>query len=469
MSEPVPASPLRLSLRVFALFTLIYLCTWAGHYTTGDGSFKIAWAKAMFLGHDSGVTPDQNGVYSKYGIGHSLLAIPPLAIAHFIQVRTGIRTEAALYTLMFVINGALFLALVAYYLAHFYPSRAVWGTAAIMGLATTWWPYTKFDFSEPLVLTTAFLGFLLMRFGKPLLGLLVAGFILTLRPDSAVILGPMVLWYWLANRSIRAALKVALALAPSIALALFANYIRYHSVFDQGYADQRFSNPLLVGLYGILLSSGKGIFLFSPPLLLGVWGWNKFAHRKETASDAWLFLGVCSAQVLFYAKYWIWSSDDAWGMRYVLPGVILLCIPMVAVLDRRAIVIPVVAAGVLVQLLAVSVSPANFLILVRTLETQREALWVTGTNRIDFGDLWFNPNYSQIEGNWILLRYLLHIPPEPGRPDDAAKVGTRLSDAIPSQAWSAAARWDFIWNLQRSTIPVNASQPAPPGASAPVQ
>jgi hypothetical protein len=156
-------------------------------------------------------------------------------------------------------------------------------------------------------------------------------------------------------------------------------------------------------------------------------------------------------------------------MRYVLPGVILLCIPMVAVLDRRAIVIPVVAAGVLVQLLAVSVSPANFLILVRTLETQREALWVTGTNRIDFGDLWFNPNYSQIEGNWILLRYLLHIPPEPGRPDDAAKVGTRLSDAIPSQAWSAAARWDFIWNLQRSTIPVNASQPAPPGASAPVQ
>jgi hypothetical protein len=36
-----PADSLRLSLRVFALFTVVYLCTWAGHYTSGDGSIKI--------------------------------------------------------------------------------------------------------------------------------------------------------------------------------------------------------------------------------------------------------------------------------------------------------------------------------------------------------------------------------------------------------------------------------------------
>jgi len=454
-------TPLRLSLRVFVLFTLIYLSTWAGHYTSGDGAHKIAWAKVMLFGEDPGTHPDQNGVYSKYGIGHSLLAMPSLAAAHLIQKTTGIQTEAALYTLMFVVNGALFLALVAYYLAHFYPSRSVWATVLIMGLATTWWPYTKLDFSEPLVLTTLFLGFIVMRFGHPLLGMMIAGFSMTIRPDAPVILAPLILWYLFGNRSVQALIKTALALAPSLALVLFANYIRYHSIMDRGYSDQRLSNFLLVGLYGILLSSGKGIFLFSPPLLLGVWGWRKFAERKETASDAWLFLAICLAQVLFYAKYWIWSSDDAWGDRYVLPGVLLLCIPMIAVLHRRAFVIPVVIAGVFVQLLAVTVGGLDYLMLIRSAQPERAAVFMGRPSRIDFDDIWFNPNYSQLFGNWILLRYLLHIPPEPGRADEADVVGTRLYDAISPQEWKAAAHWDFIWNLKRSAARGNVSNPPP--------
>lgn len=461
MSDAVSASlnPLRVSVRVFALFALIYLCTWAGHYTSGDGSNKIAWAKAI-LGQASEIGPDQNGVYSKYGIGHSLLAVPPLAIAHFIQEKTGIRSEAALYTLMFVINGALFLGLLAFYLAHFYPIRTVWGAVLIVGLATTWWPYTKLDFSEPLVLTIAFLGFVLMRFRNPLLGMMLAGLTLTIRVDAIVIVGPMALWYLLRNRSILTAVKIALALVPSICLVLFANYIRYHSLFDHGYAGERFSNPFLVGLYGILLSSGKSIFLYSPPLLLGVWGWKQFAHRAETSSDAWLFLGICVAQVLLYAKWWDWSSDDAWGNRFLIPGILLLCIPMVTVLHRRAFVIPVVAAGVAVQLLAVTVGGLDFLVMLRSLHPQRQALYVGGDDRIDFEDIRFDPNYSQIVGNWILLRYLLHMPPAPGRPEDAAKVGTRLDDAVPPQAWAATARWDFVWNLKRSTKPSGQVAPA---------
>jgi hypothetical protein len=453
MHDPgkIPPSSLTLSLRVFAAFLVIYLCSWAGHYTSGDGAHKIAWAKAM-MGQSPGMSPDQNGVYSKYGIGHSLLAMPGLEVSHLIQKHTGVRTEAMLYTLLFVMNGALFLALVAYYLGHFYPARAVWGTVMIIGLATIWWPYTKLDFTEPLLLTTVFIGFLVMRFGRPLLGMAIAGFSLALRPDSLVILAPLVAWYLVRNQSMRAVLKAALALTPSIALVLLANFIRYHSFADNGYSDQRFSNFFLVGLYGILISSGKGILLFSPPLLLGVLGWKRFAARRETTSDAWLFLIICAAQVLFYAKYWIWSSDDSWGERYVLPGTLLMCIPLVAVLHRRMVVIPVVLVGVLIQLLAVTVGGLDFMTLVRTVKSRRQAVFLKGTNRIDFNDLWFNPNYSQIYGNWILLRYVLHIPPQSGQSDDAEVqlVGTRLYDAIPTKDWTAAAHWDFIWNLKRS-------------------
>lgn len=453
------ANPMRLAVRVFAVFALIYLCTWAGHYTSGDGAYKIAWGKAM-LGHESQLARDSQGNYSKYGIGHSLLAMPGLEAAYWIQKNTGIRTEAALYTLMFVINGALFLCLVAYYLAHFYSSVAVWRTVWVMGLATIWWPYTKLDFSEPLVLTIAFLGFVLMRFGYPVAGMLVAGFTLTIRADSLVLLLPLMIWYWLGNPSVRAAAKIALGLAPSVVLVLFANYIRYHSLTDRGYANEGFTNPILVGLYGSLLSSGKSIFLFSPPLLLGIWGWKSFARREETRADAWLFLGIFVAQILLYAKWWDWSSDDAWGIRFVIPGVMMLCIPMIAKIERLAAVIPVAAAGIAVQLLAVMVGGLTFLVLLHAEHAQRAALYVGGSDRVDFEDLRFDPNYSQILGSWILLRQLLRIPPQPGQPAAALQTGTHLYDVIPPQDWAAAARWDFVWARGRAN-------PATPIASNP--
>ncbi len=408
---------------------------------------------------------------SKYGIGHSLLAVPPLAIAYLVNKVTGIHCEAALYTLMFVVNGALFLALLAFYLAHFYSPGKVWITVLIAGLATTWWPYTKLDLSEPLVLTIAFLGFVVMRFRHPFWGMAIAAFTLAIRGDSIAIVAPLVIWYLLSNRSLRACIQMALAIAPSIALVVFANYIRYHSLFDRGYSGERFSNPLMVGLYGILLSGGKSIFLFSPPLLLGIIGWKAFASRSQLHSDAWLFLAIDIAQVLLFAKWWDWSSDDAWGIRFVIPGVLLLSIPMVAILDRRALVIPVVAVGVAVQLLAVLVGPLDFVVLLRGQQFQRQALYVGGHNRIDFEDLRFNPSYSQIAGSWILFRQLIHAPPAPGNPKDAALIGTGLYDAIPPQAWVNAARWDFVWSLRRSPKSTDAagSNPAKGSANAQVQ
>jgi hypothetical protein len=198
-------------------------------------------------------------------------------------------------------------------------------------------------------------------------------------------------------------------------------------------------------------------------------GWKRFAHRKENVSDAWLFLGIWIAQILFYAKFWSWAADDSWGPRYVLVGTILLCIPMVAVLNRRAIVIPVVVAGILVQLLAVTVGSLDYVLLLRSSHPQRDAVLVGGRNRIDFADLWFNPNYSEIAGNWILLRYLLHIPPAPEKSEEAGKIDTPLSNAIPPEDWKAAARWDFIWNVPRSAAPRDAPKPAPPIAYQPVQ
>ncbi len=437
--------------RVFLVFLALYLFTWAGHYTSGDGFQKIAWGRAMLFHHSADIDPGPGVAYSKYGIGHSLIAIPPLAIAHYVQKTFGIHCEAALYTLLFIINGALFLALVSYYLSRIYAGNRVWPVVITLGIATTWWPYTKLDYSEPLVTTLLFIGFLGLRNGFLFFGMLIAGFTLTIRMDAALLVAPLIAWALWRERTLRQALNIATALLPSVALILIANYVRYHSLLDRGYAGEGFTTPLLAGLYGILLSPGKSVFLFSPPLLLVCFAWKRFYQRAETRLDACFFLAVFVLQVLFYSKWWDWSSDDAWGVRFLIPGVMLMCIPLVELARRRPLLVLVTTLGVFIQVLAVGVGGLDFLLLLRGQNLQRQAVYVGGRNRVDFEDLRFNPNYSQIAGNWLLLRQLLHIPPRTSSPQLADRAVTPLYDCLPPEAWQRAAQWDFIWLPRHSS------------------
>ncbi len=390
-----------------------------------------------------------NGVYSKYGIGHSIVAMPALAASAFIQKYTGFRCEAALYTLIFVANGALLVALVAYYLLRFYEPKRVWWTVALIGLATTCWPYTKMDFSEPLVATIVFAGFLLMRFGRPGLGMLLAVSALTFRTDSVILIALLALWWLFQQPTPGAAAKLGLAILPSLLIVAGANWARYHSVFDRGYGDERFTTPLIVGLDGILFSAGKSVFLFSPALILGCLGWKRFRERLATRADALLFLAIFTAELVVYSQWWDWSSDDAWGVRFMIPGLVLMCIPAVEVLQHRWLVAAIASAGVAVQVLAVSVGGVDYLVLVRAQHPQRQALFVSGQGPVDFEDIRFNPRYGQIAGNWILLRHLQHFPPRSSPPELIEKNGTPLYDTLPPSSWSRAARWDFAWVRSR--------------------
>jgi hypothetical protein len=40
---------LTIPVRIFIVFTAIYLATWGGHYTYGDGAFKVDCAKTILL------------------------------------------------------------------------------------------------------------------------------------------------------------------------------------------------------------------------------------------------------------------------------------------------------------------------------------------------------------------------------------------------------------------------------------
>jgi hypothetical protein len=94
-----------------------------------------------------------------------------------------------------------------------------------------------------------------------------------------------------------------------------------------------FETPFHIGFFGALFTPEKSIFLFDPLLILAtliaILGWKRFnsAVRAYTISSGLLLL----AYICFYARYTVWSGDDAWGDRYVSTSVefaALLAIPL---------------------------------------------------------------------------------------------------------------------------------------------
>jgi hypothetical protein len=81
----------------------------------------------------------------------------------------------------------------------------------------------------------------------------------------------------------------------------------------------------LVGLYGMFLSPGKSIFLYSPPLLLALFGFPRFVRRFRQVSLAMLLTILPGLYV--HAQMISWAGDYAWGPRYMTFALGILLLP----------------------------------------------------------------------------------------------------------------------------------------------
>jgi hypothetical protein len=87
-------------------------------------------------------------------------------------------------------------------------------------------------------------------------------------------------------------------------------------------------------LIGLLLSPGKGFFVFTPVSLATVWAFPRFfrAHRSESI----LFGGVCVSLWLGYAvtKNDIWWGGLGWGPRFLVPLAGFIVVPLAPLLSE---------------------------------------------------------------------------------------------------------------------------------------
>jgi hypothetical protein len=98
-------------------------------------------------------------------------------------------------------------------------------------------------------------------------------------------------------------------------------------------AKYPFETPFHIGFLGALFTPEKSIFLFDPLLilmiLLAIMAWRKFTPAVKSFTITTFVLLI--AYICFYARYTVWSGDDAWGDRYVSTSVelaVLLAIPL---------------------------------------------------------------------------------------------------------------------------------------------
>ena len=132
----------------------------------------------------------------------------------------------------------------------------------------------------------------------------------------------------------------ALALWALPSLGVLGFYVWYNSIrfgssakiAPGGGPIKLFSADLSTSLPALLFSPGLGLLIFSPALLIGLFGITWFVRRVPALSAVVACIAVLIT--LVYAKYSVWIGGLAWGPRFLLPLTPLLVLPAAEVFSR---------------------------------------------------------------------------------------------------------------------------------------
>ena len=121
-------------------------------------------------------------------------------------------------------------------------------------------------------------------------------------------------------------------------------------------ANFPWTTPFHEGVFGALFQPEKSIFLFDPLLVLAifllVWLWKHLTPEVRAYGVTSILLLV--AYISFYARYTYWAGDFAWGDRYVSTAVELVTLIAVPLLIRYRVPLGRTICGAGWALIAVS-------------------------------------------------------------------------------------------------------------------
>ena len=391
----------RIALLLFVGFSALYVAIARGVFLYGDDILMYQVTRGLVEDGSPAVSspptpgslamsiPGRQGRnYAKYGIGQSLVAAPAYVASDLVldrllplpiitdadgNQRTGARIYGTALTNA-ALGGATVATLFLLALVAGYRRAAALILAGLLGLGTLLPHYAAGFLSEPLsalTLTATVGGIARWKPHAPRVAgvahsggmwwLTVSGFCAGLAIATRVatiltLIAPGMWLLWLAWPALRTTARRTLGpllawgapVAGWLALIAFYNWWRFGSVTNTGYGGEAraYTTPLLTGLEGLLLSPGKGVLWYNPPLLLALISAWWFARRRPDL--ALTIGGMAIATLGLYARYYQWYGGGVWGPRFLVPLLPLLVLPAGELVERawRSRVALIVTAAV---------------------------------------------------------------------------------------------------------------------------
>ena len=459
--------------KVFLLLMVVYLLTASFRIESGDGErmyqvachmvmgqgffVQVNYDEAALLGPSGkGISTEQLGggdgyglwgrdgrYYTWFGIGWSLFAAPFCLIGKVIAQLIPYKPEGFISQVSVMFLNPFLTActgVLLYRLARrFYPIKVSLGIAFIYGIGTIAWYYSKSAASEPLVVFLLLLAINLIEEDKLILSGSAMGIMLLTKQTSIFLVAPLVVWVFARQfpnkRWFQKIILLIIPLATGQLLVFVYNAYRFGNPFEYGYRGIAWDTPILTGLYGQLLSPGKGLLIFMPVLLLGILGCPAFWRQHRVWAS--LFLGLVFAFLIPHALYNYWEGGGGWGPRLLLPIIPFILLPAGMIMQksssrayRQLTVAFLVVISVVIQLLGVSANWARYL----------QSVYERSSSPAEYYDrVIFNWAYSPIFGQFQSLREVISILRKHSSLDSLLELVNQSIRTTPAGDWPIRA------------------------------
>jgi hypothetical protein len=388
----------RCAYMLFLLLNALFILTSTGRVHTQDENMTTLTVVNLVERGTTELAPWQlpNGMFygrydvqgnprPAYGFGHASFLAPWYLAGKMLAALPSLSAAAKDTTVVFVVvlSSATFAAGAAIFGFLLFRKLGIPIEAAIvatlaLALGTQLFAYSAWMFAEPLIAVLS-MAAAWICFGergasaisprRAVWAGLLLGTAVLVRPTAIILVavfGAAIL-ISLRKNGIRPAMLLMSMAGLVTTLLLAYNSAIFGSAFQFGYPEVvenqkavgQFETPLWLGLRGFLLSPGKSIFIFSPPIIAAVVALP--ALWKRDRGLAALAAGAPIASLLFFSLSTYWDGGFSYGPRYLLPGLTLLCLSLgcyFADADRRkkALGYALALLGVAVQVIGIMIN-----------------------------------------------------------------------------------------------------------------